>query len=218
MGQPKSRKPSRIGVIFDGIFWQNLHDYREYAHKDPKRFDMKGVLDSMRWYAAREVFSRPHGEVTVPAAHFIWTDGRRNNDLRNITGRAGIEFSTVPIDPRTDKGFGFEMELALTAHAAAYGPPRLDLIFLCTGTDAYAPLLRHLKMANVKIVVPNIDVDYQFERDNRARYLSTTHRLTDRADYSPPWDELLEPDDSYPLVRPLYDIPAGERQRPLVRW
>lgn len=88
----KARKPARIGVVFDGIFWQNLHDWREYAHPEPKRFDMKGVLDSMRWYAANTVFSRPPDDVAVPAKHLIWTDGRRRNDLKRIMELAGIEF------------------------------------------------------------------------------------------------------------------------------
>jgi hypothetical protein len=217
MGKPKARKPARIGIVFDGIFWQNLHDWREYAHPEPKRFDMQGVLDSMRWYAADTVFSRPADDVTIPAKHLIWTDGRRRNDLQRIMELVGIEFRCVPVDPRTDRGIGFEMELALTGLEVIYGPPRLDLLFLLTCTDNYLPLVRRVKQAGVKLVIPNISVDYEFETDSRKRHLVTTARLTDTADYSPAWAQLLEPGGGYPLVPPLYDIPPGESQRPIIR-
>jgi hypothetical protein len=217
MGKPKARRPAQIGIVFDGIFWQNLHDWREYAHPEPKRFDMQGVVDSMRWYAATTVLGRPPEDVAACAKHFIWTDGRRRNDLQKILGLAGIEFHCVPIDSRTDKGFGFEMELALTGLEAMYGPPRLDLLFLLTGADAYLPLVRRVKQADVKLVVPRISVDYQFAASSRERYLATSTRLTEAADYSPAWTELLEPGGGYRLIPPLYDIPPGENQRPIIR-
>jgi hypothetical protein len=215
MGNATNSRQSdiRIGIFYDGIFWQRFFDYRRYNHPEPKLIDMEGVHDAIRWYAC-SVFSCPVDRVTVVDARFIWTQGYRKRALLETLDHLNIKLYQVPFNTKTQRAVGFVLELGLTCYEVAYADPQLDLVALIAGSDDYLPLIERMIEDGISVLVPRINVDYKHDNSDKKRFLATSSHLTDAVTHAPSWDELLNVSDDYPLTPPLHDDPFVSNRKP----
>lgn len=186
---PGVDSPVRIGVYIDGGFWFHLTYYWLMNHPMKVRLSIDGLRDAIRWYA-RTVVDRPVEHIQVTKTHWVQGDeSLMHEGFAAALDRLHVIRHHMGFNPDNGRSTGVRVELALTAWDEAYDD--LDMVALLTGDAEYRPLVDRLVADKVRVLVPQIDVEFPDNRGGRPRWLVTSPHLLREATDTPAYEDLL---------------------------
>ncbi len=185
----------RLGLFYDGAFFQRISDYYLHHHPRRSRLSFTGLHDFLREETAARMDTDPARTRVVEAHYYRGRLPTRMATERDVVvGErswdeslmyAGIEPHYQPLlvgsGGRLEEK-GIDVALALDAYDLARRA-EIDVLVLLAGDGDFYPLLRRLHATGTATLLPVWDVDYVDDRGGE-RQLRAAGRLRAEATWS----------------------------------
>lgn len=184
----------RIAIFYDGTFFFNVSNYYKFnsEHKTPLTFTgfhtyIKEVVASYEnvpnvslCQIVEAHFFRGRFTLASIKAHNA-VDAELFQD--QLLMYAGIVSHTYPMNERTNppREKGIDVWLALEAYDLAVRKP-FDICVLFAGDQDYVPLVRKMNSIGVRVLVPQVSVNYK-DRFDKERRINTSGILLREVTY-----------------------------------
>lgn len=178
----------RIGVFYDGTYFQKASQYYRYQHERRSRLSIGGLHDFIRGtLAEKESVDARYCQI-VDAHYFrgrISAAEARERDalyadrvIDDILMHEGVVTHYLPLQNGQEKGF--DVWFALEAFELAMYK-RFDVIALVAGDGDYVPLVRKLNTLGTRVLL--VGFDYQYVRDGETFNSRTSSKLIEECTY-----------------------------------
>jgi len=178
----------RIGVFYDGTYFQKASQYYRYQHERRSRLSIGGLHDFIRGtLAEKESVDARYCQI-VDAHYFrgrISAAEARERDalyadrvIDDILMHEGVVTHYLPLQNGQEKGI--DVWFALEAFELAMYK-RFDVIALVAGDGDYVPLVRKLNTLGTRVLL--VGFDYQYVRDGETFNSRTSSKLIEECTY-----------------------------------
>lgn len=212
----------RIGVFYDGNFFNIVSNYYNYHHPISSRLSIRGIHEFIRKRVAREEGMDPRLCQIIDVHYFR---GRLSTDEINDVGRLmgerhfddvlireGVITHYLPIGPSgTEKGI--DVWFALEAYELSIYK-RFDVCVLIAGDSDYVPLARKLNTLGTRVMVIGWDFEYTDDA-GRTRTTKTSVNLLDEVTYPVLLSSIIEDKSQKEVLREIF-LPRREHAPPPV--
>ena len=211
---------TRIGVFYDGNFFQIASNY--YAHHHPRqaRISIAGLHEFIRARVAQEEHVQARLCRIVDAHYFrgrfsaeeVEQAGRLLSErvFEDVLVRAGVTTHYLPMGQAgTEKGI--DVWFALEAYEQA-SCKRFEVCVLVAGDSDYVPLARKLNALGTRVMVLGWDFEYT-DRSDRLRTTKTSQALLNAVAYPVLLSAVLEDETQREVVQDLF-LPSPARSLP----
>lgn len=208
---------TRIGVFYDGNFFNVVSNYYAYHHTRKARISVTGLHEFVRQRVAHEEQVDQRRCQVVDVHYFR---GRFSADEANDAGkllderrfddiliREGVTTHYLPMS-YSGKEKGIDVWFALEAYELAIHK-RFDVCVLIAGDSDYIPLARKLNTLGARVMVLGWDFEYSDHRD-RVRTTKTSQGLLNEVTYPVLVSALIEDKTQKEMVKALF-LPQRER-------
>jgi cold shock CspA family protein len=211
---------TRIGVFYDGSFFQCVNDYYAYHHPRKARISLRGLHEFIRTRVAQE----EHVEVRLcPLVEVHYFRGRfsaqevqdagrlfSERAFDDVLVREGVTTHYLPMGPEgTEKGI--DVWFALEAYELAR-QQRFEVCVLIACDSDYVPLARKLNALGTRVMVVGWDFEYT-DRSERSRINKTSRALLAEVMYPVLLSDVIDDATQSDVVQALF-LPASPRSLP----
>lgn len=207
----------RIGVFYDGTYFQKASQYYRYQHERRSRLSIGGLHDFIRGtLAEKESVDARYCQI-VDAHYFrgrISAAEAKERDalyadrvIDDILMHEGVVTHYLPLQNGHEKGI--DVWFALEAFELAMYK-RFDVIALVAGDGDYVPLVRKLNTLGTRVLL--VGFDYQYVRDGETFNSRTSSKLIEECTYPMLLSTLIDDRTkrNEPWMGPLF-LPRQER-------
>ncbi|MCY3999633.1 MAG: NYN domain-containing protein [Bacteroidetes bacterium] len=183
---------TRIGIYYDGRYFQHVSDYYFYNHERKARLSISGLHTFLR----EEVAKCEHTDARycqIVDAHYF--RGRLISNIAKDRGKLeserrfedvllseGVTCHFTLIHNPTHGEKGIDVWLSLEAFELAIYK-RYDVCVLITGDGDFVPLVRKLNTLGTRVMLLAWDFEYTDEREEK-RQTKTAQSLIDESTYA----------------------------------
>jgi cold shock CspA family protein/uncharacterized LabA/DUF88 family protein len=199
---------TKIGVFYDGNYFQHISNYYAYHHERRARISVAGLHSFIRHKVAEEEQAQLH-LTTITDAHYfrgrlsaqeISNDGNRLYFERlfdDILMMEGVTTHYLPV--RYVQGYrqerGIDVWLALEALEMGIAS-KFDVVCLVASDGDYVPLVRKLNVLGIRVMVLGWDFEYQ-DDDGGRRSTVTSQALLEVTNYPIPMHDVIDDPEAY---------------------
>lgn len=198
MYEPRESRLTRIGVFYDGNFFNHVSNYYLYNHPRKARISVAGLHEFIRQQVS-EAEGTDVRYCQIVDSHYF--RGRLNAEAAERRGalkgerqfdeilmREGIVSHYLPLGPNGEKGI--DVWLALEAYELAIYK-RFDVFVLIAGDGDFLPLIRKLNTIGARVML--LAWDFKFtDQNNQERETRTAQSLLDEATYPMMMHQLID--------------------------
>lgn len=216
-----SRDPlTRIGVFYDGSFFQVVSNYYAHHHLRQARISISGLHEFIRAHVAQEERVEARLCQVVDAHYFrgrfsaeeVDSAGRLFSErvFEDVLVREGVTTHYLPMGQAgTEKGI--DVWFALEAYERAIHK-RFEVCVLVAGDSDYVPLARKLNALGTRVMVVGWDFEYTDSND-RLRTTKTSHALLGQVTYPVLLSAVIEDEAQRDVIQGLF-LPSQPRSLP----
>lgn len=198
-----SKRPTKIGVFYDGNFLLHTSNYYNYIHPQKRRLSIGGIHRFLRSHiAAMDQISE--SLCAVVEAHYFRgrlnasEASQRGNQLYNdrvfddILMSEGVQTHYLPLRNLFGRKEERGVDVWLSLEAYELSVIRdLDIVVLVASDTDYVPLVRKLVGRGVRVFLMSWEFEYTNEDGNKV-VTRTSHELTNVATVTLPMHEIIE--------------------------
>lgn len=226
-----SKNLTRIGVFYDGNYFNHVSNYYYYFHPSKSRISISGLHGFIKnQIALRENTTEQFCHIVD--AHYFKSrlnakdTSQKNNQLYydrvfdDILMSEGIVTHYLPIK---NAGFNFRQEKSIDVWLALESfeltlYKKFDILVLLASDGDYVPLIRKLNTLGARVMIISWDFEYKDENEV-LRATRTSHELLQEASYPIAMHDIIENGlkNNDPILERLF-VPANrERKREITR-
>ncbi|MDE6483547.1 MAG: NYN domain-containing protein [Rikenellaceae bacterium] len=198
-----SKRPTKIGVFYDGNFLLHTSNYYNYIHPQKRRLSIGGIHRFLRSHIA-SMDQISEALCSVVEAHYFRgrlnaaEASQRGNQLYNdrvfddILMSEGVQTHYLPLRNlfgRKEER-GVDVWLSLEAYELSIIRD-LDIVVLVASDTDYVPLVRKLVGRGVRVFLMSWEFEYTNEDGNKV-VTRTSHELSNVATVTLPMHEIIE--------------------------
>lgn len=198
-----SKRPTKIGVFYDGNFLLHTSNYYNYIHPQKRRLSIGGIHRFLRSHIA-SMDQISESLCSVVEAHYFRgrlnaaEASQRGNQLYNdrvfddILMSEGVQTHYLPLRNlfgRKEER-GVDVWLSLEAYELSIIRD-LDIVVLVASDTDYVPLVRKLVGRGVRVFLMSWEFEYTNEDGNKV-VTRTSHELSNVATVTLPMHEIIE--------------------------
>jgi len=194
----------RIGVFFDGGYFNEVSNYYKFVHARGARLSIQGVHSFIRTKSAEKEGVDPAVCQIVDSHYFrgrfatdsVVAAGKLEDERRfdEVLMYSGVTPHYLPLDESRIKPQEKGIDLYLSIEAL-YRALRLgyDIVALVACDGDYVPLVRKLNGVGTRVMLLAWDFAYDFEWNGEARHKETrtSAQLVESATYPMRMDEIV---------------------------
>ena len=179
----------KIGVFYDGNFFNHVSNYYSYHHARKQRISISGLHEYIRHRVAEVESADLHLCQIVDSHYFrgrLSADEAQNRNLLyferlfdHILMSEGVVTHYLPLSNSGEKGI--DVWLALEAFELSVFK-QFSMVVLIAADGDYVPLVRKLNALGVRVMVLGWDFEFTTE-DGRVRETRTSQKLMSEATY-----------------------------------
>ncbi len=198
-----SKRPTKIGVFYDGNFLLHTSNYYNYIHPQKRRLSIGGIHRFLRSHiAAMDEINESLCQV-VEAHYFrgrlnAAEASQRGNQLYNdrvfddILMSEGVQTHYLPLRNLFGRKEERGVDVWLSLEAYELSVIRdLDIVVLVASDTDYVPLVRKLVGRGVRVFLMSWEFEYTNEDGNKV-VTRTSHELSNVATVTLPMHDIIE--------------------------
>lgn len=198
-----SKRPTKIGVFYDGNFLLHTSNYYNYIHPRKRRLSIGGIHRFLRNHIAA-MDQTSESLCAVVEAHYFRgrlnaaEASQRGNQLYNdrvfddILMSEGVQTHYLPLRNLFGRKEERGVDVWLSLEAYELSVIRdLDIVVLVASDTDYVPLVRKLVGRGVRVFLMSWEFEYTNEDGNKV-VTRTSHELSNVATVTLPMHEIIE--------------------------